>query len=42
MNTKFLRDESNKQLDIVGALPEDVFAWDIYIGLLESITNIQV
>lgn len=42
MNTKFLRDETNKQLDIVRALPEDVFTWDIYMGLHESITNIQV
>ncbi|XP_053409232.1 uncharacterized protein LOC123561373 isoform X4 [Mercenaria mercenaria] len=41
MNTKFLRDETNKQLDIVRALPEDVFTWDIYMGLHESITNIQ-
>ena len=42
MNTKFLRDETNKQLDIVRALPEDVFTWDTYMGLHESITNIQV
>ncbi|CAH1797693.1 unnamed protein product [Owenia fusiformis] len=41
MNTKFLRDETNKQLDIVKTLPEDVFMWDVYMGLLESITTIQ-
>ena len=42
MNTKFLREETNKQLDIVRALPEDVFTWDVYMGLHESITTIQV
>ena len=42
MNTKFLREETNKQLDIVRALPEDVFTWDTYMGLHESVTNIQV
>ncbi|GFS27875.1 dynein beta chain, flagellar outer arm [Elysia marginata] len=41
MNTKFLREETNKQLDIVRALPEDVFTWDVYMGLHESITTIQ-
>ncbi|XP_052258855.1 uncharacterized protein LOC127863384 isoform X2 [Dreissena polymorpha] len=41
MNTKFLREETNKQLEIVRGLPEDVFTWDIYMGLHESITNIQ-
>jgi len=41
MNTKFLRDETNKQLDIVRALPEDIFTWDVYMGLHESITTIQ-
>jgi hypothetical protein len=32
----------NFQLDIVRALPEDVFTWDVYMGLHESITTIQV
>lgn len=42
MNTKFLKEETNKQLDTVKNLPEDVFTWDVYIGLHASITNIQV
>ncbi|KAL3885754.1 hypothetical protein ACJMK2_025795 [Sinanodonta woodiana] len=42
MNTKFLREETSKQLEIVRALPEDVFTWDVYMGLHESITSIQV
>ncbi|XP_069115919.1 uncharacterized protein [Argopecten irradians] len=41
MNTKFLREETNKQLDIVRALPEDIFTWDVYMGLHESITTVQ-
>ncbi|XP_071095883.1 uncharacterized protein [Haliotis cracherodii] len=41
MNTKFLKEETSKQLDIVRALPEDVFTWDVYMGLHESITTIQ-
>ncbi|KAK6172547.1 hypothetical protein SNE40_016179 [Patella caerulea] len=41
MNTKFLREETNKQLAIVRGLPEDVFTWDVYMGLHESITTIQ-
>ena len=42
MNTKFLRDETNKQLEVVKGQPEDVFTWDVFTGLYESITNIQV
>ena len=42
MNVKFLREETNKQLETVRNLPEDVFTWDVYMGLHESITNIQV
>ena len=42
MNTKFLRQETNKQLDIVRALPDDILTWDVYMGLHESIANIQV
>ncbi|KAL5020323.1 hypothetical protein ScPMuIL_003215 [Solemya velum] len=41
MDTKFLREETNKQLDIVKSLPESIFTWDVYIGLHESITTIQ-
>ncbi|XP_056010102.1 uncharacterized protein LOC125667097 [Ostrea edulis] len=41
MNTKFLKEETNKQLDIVRGLPEDIFTWDVYMGLHESITTIQ-
>lgn len=42
MNTKFLKEETNKQLDIVRGLPEDIFTWDVYMGLHESISTIQV
>ena len=42
MNTKFLREETNKQLDTVRGLPEDVFTWNVYMGLHESISSIQV
>ena len=42
MNTRFLREETNKQLDIVKGLPDDVLTWDVYMGLHESITTIQV
>ena len=42
MNTKFLRQETNKQLDMVKSLPEDVLTWDVYMGLHESIATIQV
>ena len=42
MNTKFLREETNKQLEIVKGLPDDVLTWDVYMGLHESITTIQV
>ena len=41
MNTRFLRQETNKQLDLVKSLPEDVLTWDVYMGLHESIANIQ-
>ncbi|XP_070202269.1 uncharacterized protein [Littorina saxatilis] len=41
MNTKFLREETNKQLEIVRGLPDDVLTWDVYKGLHESITTIQ-
>ncbi|XP_076457719.1 uncharacterized protein LOC143291635 isoform X3 [Babylonia areolata] len=41
MNTKFLREETNKQLEIVKGLPDDVLTWDVYMGLHESITTIQ-
>nr|XP_022320176.1 dynein beta chain, flagellar outer arm-like isoform X6 [Crassostrea virginica] len=41
MNTKFLKEETNKQLDIVRGLPEDIFTWDVYMGLHESISTIQ-
>ena len=42
MNTRFLREETNKQLEIVKGLPDDVLTWDVYMGLHESITTIQV
>jgi dynein heavy chain len=42
MNTKFLREETNKQLDIIKDLPDDVYTWDVYMGLHESISTIQV
>lgn len=42
MNTKILRDETNRQMSVVRGLPDDVFTWDVYMGLIESITNIQV
>ena len=42
MDTEFLRAECDKQLMIVRSLPDDVFAWDVYMGLTESITTVQV
>ena len=42
MNTRQLKEHSDKQLDVARSLPEEVFAWDVYIGLYESITTIQV
>ena len=42
MNTKFLREETGRQLEVVRGLPDAVFTWDVYLGLLEAITNIQV
>ena len=41
MNTKFLRDETGKQLEVVKGLPDDSVTWDVYMGLHESITTIQ-
>ncbi|ELU01784.1 hypothetical protein CAPTEDRAFT_107783 [Capitella teleta] len=41
MNTAFLKEETTKQVEIVRALPEDVCTWDVYLGLMESITTIQ-
>lgn len=42
MNTKLLWEETNKQMEIIKALPDDVLTWDMYIGINESITTIQV
>ncbi|ESO89558.1 hypothetical protein LOTGIDRAFT_125094 [Lottia gigantea] len=41
MNTKFLREETNKQLEIVRNLSDDIYTWDVFMGLHESITTIQ-
>lgn len=42
MNTAYLREETNKQVEVAKALPEEIFTWDVYMGLYESITTIQV
>ena len=42
MNTAFLREECSKQLESIKELPDDAFMWDVYMGLTESITLIQV
>ena len=42
MNTTFLKEECSKQLESIKELPDDAFMWDVYMGLTESITLIQV
>ena len=42
MNTKFLREVSNGQLEQVKGLPEEAHYWDVYLGLEDSILIIQV
>ncbi|XP_071959570.1 uncharacterized protein [Antedon mediterranea] len=41
MNTKYLRDATNDQLNMVRSLPEDVQTWDVYLHMQESILVIQ-
>ncbi|XP_033641711.1 dynein beta chain, flagellar outer arm-like [Asterias rubens] len=41
MNTKFLREVSNGQLEQVKGLPEEAHYWDVYLGLEDSILIIQ-
>ena len=42
MNTKYLREVTNDQLEKVRGLPEEAHYWDVYLGLEDSILIIQV
>ncbi|XP_022099208.1 dynein beta chain, ciliary-like [Acanthaster planci] len=41
MNTKYLREVTNDQLERVRGLPEEAHYWDVYLGLEDSILVIQ-
>ncbi|XP_055866060.1 uncharacterized protein LOC106055129 isoform X2 [Biomphalaria glabrata] len=41
VNTAYLREETSKQLELIRALPDEVFTWDVYMGMNKSITTIQ-
>ncbi|KAH9514965.1 hypothetical protein Btru_021540, partial [Bulinus truncatus] len=41
INTTYLRDETSKQLEMIRSLPDEVFTWDVYMGMNKSITTIQ-
>jgi len=42
INTKQLRTETDRQLEMLKKLPEEVLLWDVYHGLQGSIVDIQV
>ncbi len=42
MNTRYLQEETDKQLETVRALPESVHCWDVYQGLEGAVLDIQV
>lgn len=41
VDTQHLQNETNKQMENVHNLPDDVFTWDVYVGLHENVSNVH-
>ncbi|KAI0240665.1 Dynein heavy chain 9, axonemal [Lamellibrachia satsuma] len=41
VNTELLHDAAKQQLEQLESLPDDVFTWDVYMGIHAAVTDIQ-